>query len=643
MRSRWPRYIAFVFLCLPLLQAPAFAGEIHEAVAAGDSGRVAELLAGDGSLVGERDANATADFPLHTAAIVGNLEIANLLLDSGADIDCGDSDQSTPLDVAALRRQAAMVDLLIERGADVNRRDRNSSYPLSFAAAGGDSAIVERLIAAGSDLNFRSTGNVTLMHYAAFRALESLAGRLIAEGYDIDPVDINGGTPLAWAARTNQVGMMELLVAHGADPAHADSNGSVLQAAAERGSLEAIDFLVERGVDIDHANRWGITPLMMALMRDQTEAALALIGHGANPDAVTNQGSTTLIRAVESGSPAVVERLVAAGATVDAAVPSDGRTALLTAVTLGYRDIVSALLAAGADPNLAGSSGLAPLAAASVHGHAAIADDLVANGASGSRGEAPVAVADAPGNGEARIWYLNHSGWAVRTSDNLLIFDYYEDGRAPDEPCLANGAVDPGEIAGLPVTVFASHVHADHFDPVIFEWREDLPDVTYVMGFQPEGATGYEYVPPRETRVFDDVKVTAIPSNDSGEGFVVEVDGLVIFHPGDHANRLRDLSGTYKPEIDWLIGEGVRPDIVFMPISGCNFGDQVAVKIGVEYTLDEMKPQVFLPMHSGGNPARYAEFVGECCGRHPGVVMGAPSCKGECFRYADGRLASLIR
>ncbi|MCJ7581333.1 MAG: hypothetical protein MUP98_12475, partial [Candidatus Aminicenantes bacterium] len=29
-------------------------------------------------------------------------------------------------------------------------------------------------------------------------------------------------------------------------------------------------------------------------------------------------------------------------------------------------------------------------------------------------------------NGEAAVWYLYHSGWAVKTSSSLLIFDYWE-------------------------------------------------------------------------------------------------------------------------------------------------------------------------------------------------------------------------
>ena len=46
--------------------------------------------------------------------------------------------------------------------------------------------------------------------------------------------------------------------------------------------------------------------------------------------------------------------------------------------------------------------------------------------------------------------------------------------------------------------------------------------------------------------------VRTIESNDSGVGFVVEADGVVIFHPGDHANRVAGTLEGYREEIDRL-------------------------------------------------------------------------------------------
>lgn len=51
--------------------------------------------------------------------------------------------------------------------------------------------------------------------------------------------------------------------------------------------------------------------------------------------------------------------------------------------------------------------------------------------------------------GEAIIWYLFHSGWAVKTQSHFLIFDYWEMGNKPTDPSLANGFINPREIDAL--------------------------------------------------------------------------------------------------------------------------------------------------------------------------------------------------
>ena len=71
------------------------------------------------------------------------------------------------------------------------------------------------------------------------------------------------------------------------------------------------------------------------------------------------------------------------------------------------------------------------------------------------------------------IRYLFHSGFAVETGAHLLIFDYYKD--TPRGGKLADGVIDPAEVSGRDVVVFASHSHGDHYSPVIFGWRGTLP------------------------------------------------------------------------------------------------------------------------------------------------------------------------
>ena len=71
----------------------------------------------------------------------------------------------------------------------------------------------------------------------------------------------------------------------------------------------------------------------------------------------------------------------------------------------------------------------------------------------------------------ARITYLYHSGFVVETQNHVLVFDYYLD----DVDAGKKRGIDAGVISlsDLPknkkITVFVSHNHGDHFNPVIFK------------------------------------------------------------------------------------------------------------------------------------------------------------------------------
>jgi L-ascorbate metabolism protein UlaG (beta-lactamase superfamily) len=56
--------------------------------------------------------------------------------------------------------------------------------------------------------------------------------------------------------------------------------------------------------------------------------------------------------------------------------------------------------------------------------------------------------------GQALVWYLYHSGWAVKTKSHLLVFDYGEPPGLSGRRSLDAGSDDPAELAGENVTVF---------------------------------------------------------------------------------------------------------------------------------------------------------------------------------------------
>jgi ankyrin repeat protein/L-ascorbate metabolism protein UlaG (beta-lactamase superfamily) len=640
------RILSLVLLTMLFGLTTASGGEIHDAIDAGDINRVAELILTRPELVNERRDNAARDLPLHTAGLNGSVEVIRMLLDAGAEIDDGDADNSTALHNACIRKHRDAAALLIERGADVNKRDSNCAYALSFAASGGDTAVVRLVLESGADLFHRSNLGVALTHYAALRGLGDLMDRLIANGEDVNVRTASGMTPLMYASHADNVSMVEKLLSHGARVNQGNEHDeTALHVAARTGLLDVGRTLIAWGADVNKAqSSWQGTPLFYTLWDGQTDFARMLIAAGADVNHSAD-GDLALYNAIQYGHAEMVEVLLEGGAD-SAQIEGDlGCTALHAAALRGYADVARTLLSSNAPLEVKNTAGDTPMELAVRYGNFNVAQVLKDHGAHGTipKNKQGLATAANLPDGEAVIWFLSHSGWAVKTKNHLMVFDYHVRNRLPDQPSLDNGFINPGELKDEDVLVFASHVHGDHYDPCIWEWSDQIPNCTYVMGFEPEGddLPSYEFLGARQTRTIDGVKITTIECNDSGVGFLVEVDGVTLLHPGDHANRQRDFSGPYQAEIDWLAQKNIRPDVAFFPISGCGFGDQVAVKMGVHYALETLSPRVFMPMHAGDCTNRYATFIEECQKDYPDIRMEAQVMRGDRYHYRNGRLAEL--
>ncbi len=634
-----PVVLLLAAVCLLGFVLPAVGGDIHEAIQENDAVRVKQILDADPDAMNERDNGRFRELPIHIVATTGNVEIARLLLDAGADIDAGDSDNSTALGVAAMRRQGEMVTLLIERGANVNHRDRKADCPLSFAVYGRDEAIVKQLVDAGADLWYRSLGGETLLHHASGRGLTEFVTYLLDNGADVN-------------ARSE--------------------DGEPIGQAAGGGFPVIVQLLIDRGARPDPVEPGEWSPLIITMWRNQPECAQILLENGANPDYLAFRDNTALIYGARQGSVEMVNLLIKHGADVNH-LNEPGETALVAASALGYADRVQALLAAGADPNLgADNGGRTSLQLAALGGFLEVTRALIEHGAtvdnSTPTGETPLQLARYYGNNEvasllvkksdrrdlarkvdrslaalgsvssqgAVVWFLGHSGWAVKTQNHLMIFDYYPQGEDPESPGLCNGHVNPGEIAGQRVAVFASHFHGDHYSPDIFAWAEQVEDITFFLGLQPEETPPYEYMSERLEQSYGDIKLTTIHSTDAGVGMVIEVDGLTIFHPGDHANGRIGLMDEFTDEIDWLAEKGIRPDIFFMGIRGCSLGTPEQVLEGIQYTLEKLDPKVFIPMHAGANGHMYREFIETIQPQFGSIQMVAPGNRGDHFVYKNG-------
>ncbi|NTV84293.1 MAG: hypothetical protein HGA23_08350, partial [Bacteroidales bacterium] len=209
--------------------------------------------------------------------------------------------------------------------------------------------------------------------------------------------------------------------------------------------------------------------------------------------------------------------------------------------------------------------------------------------------------------------------------------------RKADHTCLASGFIDTADLKNQPVTFFSTHEHADHFNNSIFAYRENLPAAEYILCFEPVGVSDeYTYLPVNSETEIDGMKIYVIKSTDSGGGYLVEVDGLTIFHMGDHANGDDVLSAAYSHEIEIVAAKHKDIDILFGPIRGCSLGTPEQVKTGTYYTVEKLHPSLFVPMHSGSYTFQNKIFTDQA--RENGLTQNMKylTAKGDRFEYRKG-------
>ena len=425
----------------------------------------------------------------------------------------------------------------------------------------------------------------------------------------MNKVNNEGETPVFLA--TTDLTTLKLLQENGGDIQKLNNAGSnILINTGWNGNVEALTYLVKQ-VDVNYFNDYGTSGFYFAIQQDSLEFVKIFLENGADQNfGCLNEWHHSITQmpshmAAENGSLEMLKLLAEYGAELNKPDVRKGRTPLHHAAAGGYFHVAEYLLESGADYNSLDSYNMTPLDLASRYGYENIQSLLLKYGA-----EPATVSADFQdiSSDDCRVIYSGHSGWIIETSDRILIFDYWKRTDPSEGSSIKSGCLTREFLEGnKPVSFLVSHIHSDHYDPRIFEFA-DLPNVEYFFGFDPGRQEEITLLNEREPFLRDDLEIYPIYSNDTGVGILVEVNGLVIFHPGDHANRERDLSGDYLPEINYIKSLNKDIDLAFMPISGCNFGDVEAVRIGVYKTLDILQPSYFMPMHSGGNEAKYSVF-----------------------------------
>lgn len=351
------------------------------------------------------DANAVDDYgmtPLMLAAGNGSASMILMLIGGGADVNQSQPSGETPLMAAARTGSAPAVDALLRAGANANAREAwRGQTALMWAASQRHGPVVRQLIAHGAKVDARSNTGFTPLLFAARSGALDVAQVLMAAGAGVDGAADDGMTPLLVATVRGHTGFARALLDAGANPNasqvgytalhwaagqwHSSLNGEYPDAVLARsewarlagvtdGKIELIKSLLAHGADPNarvtrtpprfgfHLFKMplvGATPFLLAAMVGDTSVMKLLAASGADPQAVTNDGTTPLIAA--SGL-----------ARIDGETPVP-EASHLAAATLA--------LQLGGDVNVANAAGDTPLHAAAFAGFDTLVRMLVERGA----------------------------------------------------------------------------------------------------------------------------------------------------------------------------------------------------------------------------------------------------------------------
>lgn len=211
-----------------------------------------------------------------------------------------------------------------------------------------------------------------------------------------------------------------------------------------------------------------------------------------------------------------------------------------------------------------------------------------------------------------KVTYIGHSGFLVETDIANLLFDY------------SVGEL-PKMKETLPLVVFVSHAHHDHYNPAIFALHYQFQDVRYFISddveiteeiieqyeltasfmskhivFLSAGKRKIISLPGKEDEN-PHITMETIPSTDEGVAFLLKVCGQRIFHAGDlncwvweedSVNQVNHMKTRYKRVIEKLNGREI-----YLAMAPLDPRQGKFYKLSLDYLLNAAPITYAVPMH----------------------------------------------
>lgn len=213
-----------------------------------------------------------------------------------------------------------------------------------------------------------------------------------------------------------------------------------------------------------------------------------------------------------------------------------------------------------------------------------------------------------------KITYIGHSGFLIEWETCYWLFDYY------------NGVI-PDLDSKKKIVVFASHKHADHFNPEIFKLSGKYHAIEYVLSsdIKPKkenDALLHNVVsvkPSQEYELQDgngnNITLKTLKSTDCGVAFLLYYQGKTIYHAGDlnlwvwkeeTKQYNNNMTSLFNKIIEAL--QDIPIDIAFAPLDP---RQEEWYYLGLDKLLDTAKVKTVFPMHFWDKPGIIRQYKRE--------------------------------